>query len=156
MRSAVKKTYRQYSTKQRALAIALVNSSVGFSERERIKDAAKQTGFPAETIRKWINGTVVKCLPTVQEQAEVERTLDENIDFEIKEIFKEMREARSSATYRDLAYAFGVLADKKQLLNGNSTANIAQQITLIRSGESSIPAHLARLSVATDTGDESL
>ena len=143
---------RKYSDRQKAEAIALVMTSQRGAFYGRVAEVAAQLNIPVETLRFWVNG---KLKPVDEEtQREVNAELMERFDKEIDAIFEQMEVKRDRAMYRDLVIGLGIIFDKKQLINGGATENIQQQITVVRQGNSTLPAHLARLPVADDSGEE--
>lgn len=97
---------------------------------------ARHLGMPEATLRSWVNKH--QALEKNPQRSElVAEVYDEKkIDFvraieeELYGIHQEMKYKREGAEYRELAVAFGILHDKRQLLTGGPTENVNQNILM--------------------------
>lgn len=105
---------RHYSDADRADALAVLDSCGGALEA-----AARQTGVSRNTLRSWAQNRERAAPLNIRQEKRDD--LADLIQGEIRSILDAMNIRRDSATYRELATAFGIMVDKRQLLIGEPT-----------------------------------
>jgi transposase-like protein len=131
---------RRYSDRFRADAVAMCISR-GYPDRKMaVGEVSRLLGVPEPTLRGWCSGK--RNPPFDEDLEESKENLAGTIRRELGYILEAMDNARSKASYRDLAISFGIMVEKMRLLSDESTENINAQIAFIREGPSTIPQHL--------------
>ena len=126
-----KRKYNQYTDKFKAGAVLTWEANPNFV------DVAKHLGIPEATLRSWVNKHKKNGKQPANSALDVEIYDGKKIDFvqaiedELYGIHQDMKVKREGADYRELAIAFGILHDKRQLLTGKATENINNR-TLIQ------------------------
>ena len=117
---------RIYTDEDVAVALSFLKASGYPDKKGAMTTAAKHTGVPRNTLRRWANGE----MHAVGNEVVARKTVDlaAVIDNELAEIFDEMNVARPDASYKDLAVAAGILIEKKQLIAGEPTHRIATTV----------------------------
>lgn len=139
------KKRKRYSDDFRASAVLMLEAA-GYPGREgALTSVSSNTGVPLSTLRGWFTA---RRNPPPAELRNIKR-----VDFkqllreELYGIHEEMPKARPDASYRDLAWAYGVLTDKLQLLDGKPTWRI-ELVGLLQDGTITIDQ------VKSELGDE--
>lgn len=109
---------RQYTDAEKAETLAILTANGG-----NVSATSKQTGIPRATITNWRDGDGVNG-DVSEIRQEKEETLIDRFSREIWDILKLMDGKRKEATYRELATAFGIFVDKRELLLGNATSRV--------------------------------
>jgi len=144
---------KRYDDKFRASAIVMLQAAGWPDEKGALTSVAKHLGIPLATLSRWAKEK--NNPPPTEVVTEKKGDLTALIDTEIRGIFGEMPNARKDAPYNHLAIAFGILADKLQLLTGGptertefrDTSNARELIT------SRISEYSARDGKISDTGE---
>lgn len=144
---------KRYDDKFRASAIAMLEAAGWPDEKGALTRVAKHLGMPLATLSRWAKEK--NNPPPTEVVTEKKGDLTALIDTEIRAIFGDMPSARANAPYNHLAIAFGILADKLQLLSGgptqrtevSDTSNARELIT------SRISEYSARNGENVDTGE---
>lgn len=141
----------RYDDKFRASAIVMLQAA-GWPERDgALSQVARHLDVPLTTLHRWASG---ESNPPPSELVNEKRLeLDELLDREIEAALGAMKVARADASYRDLGTVFGILVDKKQLLNDRPTQNVNAQINFVRTGVSTLPEHLTPGPAPSITGE---
>lgn len=106
--------------------------AAGYPQREgALSYAASKVGIPPTTLRRWFTGS--RNPPPAEMVNKKRLDLREAIQNELIEIFDAMGHVRPDASYRDLAWAAGVLIDKNQLIDGQPTWRV-EIVDLLRRG----------------------
>jgi hypothetical protein len=109
----------KYDDKFRASAVIMLQAE-GYPDRPgALMKIAKHLKVPKTTLSRWYNKTSNPPPPEIVTEKKTE--LKEYITLELGGIFEDMPNARSEASYKDLATAAGILIDKLQLLNNEPT-----------------------------------
>lgn len=137
-----------YTIEQKAAALALLDANGG-----AVKTAARELGIPVSTLRRWQNGQAIgdhgnRKRPTVIDAAGIQgggaiktaedlRTqkreeLGALIGNEMHAILSRMGNVRDDANYRELATAFGIMFDKKRLLDGLPTEIVGYMPVVVK------------------------
>lgn len=124
-------TYQRYSDEFRASAVLMLEAA-GYPAREgALSQVASHLGMPRTTLRRWYRGAIHPPPAEIVQKKRLD--LRAAIRAEVDEIFTAMGAVRPDASYRDLAWAAGVLIDKLQLLDGKPTWRV-ELIDLLRDG----------------------
>lgn len=113
---------KQYDDKFRASAVVMLEAA-GYPDKPgALTQTAKHLGVPAMTLSRWFKA---KNNPPPNELVTEKRLeLIDLVKNELDAIFRAMPAVRGEASYRDLGTVAGILADKKQLLEGKATERI--------------------------------
>lgn len=116
---AVKPKRKSYDDKFRASAVVMLEGA-GYPDKEgSLTYVAKHLGVPHPTLSRWYNA---QRNPPPNELVQEKRLeLIDMVNAELDAIFKTMPSVRGDASYKDLGTVAGILADKKQLLEGKAT-----------------------------------
>lgn len=118
----------RWTDEERAAAILLLEAA-GYPQRKgALTQVADNLKIPATTLRRWHLG--ISNPPPAETVKRKRIDLRKAIRAEIDAALHEMGMARQDASYRDLGTVMGILFDKLQLLNGDSTANTNQRIII--------------------------
>lgn len=109
---------RRYDDKFRASAVVMLQAAGYPGTKGALRRVATHLKMPESTLHSWANGSNpapsdIRC--------EKKEDLTGYILAELGAILGEMPNARSEASFRDLAVAFGIMTDKLQLLTGEPT-----------------------------------
>jgi len=123
--------------------------SMGWPDREgALSEVAKHLGMTDEgrTLSRWAKGEQNPPPDYLVEEKKVE--LSELLTKEIVAALGEMKNARDSASYRDLGTVAAILIDKRQLLNDLPTEHIKESgapvpVQRQSTGPSTLPVHIA-------------
>jgi hypothetical protein len=112
----------RYTDEQRGIYLLQLEAA-GYPDNEHAPwRVAKQKGAPhGNTLKRWWRANQPHLTKVVQQK---KPDLIQAIKEEMQDILGDMPDARKDASYRDMAVAFGILAEKYQLLTGGPTANI--------------------------------
>ncbi len=118
----------RWTDEERATATLMLEAA-GYPERKgALTQVADNLKIPATTLRRWHLG--LSNPPPAETVKKKRIDLRKAIRDEIDAALNEMGMARQDASYRDLVTGVGILFDKLQLLNGDSTANTNQRIVI--------------------------
>ena len=109
----------RYDDKFRASAVVMLEAAGYPDKKGALEQVAQATGTHARTLSRWFNGE--NNPPPDIDVSKNRQELSVMIASEIDAIFNEMKTARAEASYKDLGTVFGILVDKKQLLEGKAT-----------------------------------
>lgn len=116
---------RQYDDKFRASAVVMLEGA-GYPDKEgALTRTAKHLGVPAMTLSRWFKAK--NNPPPTELVTEKRLELIDLVKNELDAIFRAMPAVRGEASYRDLGTVAGILADKKQLLEGKATERIEHE-----------------------------
>ncbi len=124
---------KHYTDTFRASAVLMWEANPNFVH------VAKHLGMPEATLRSWVNRKRANGKKPANAELDAKIYDEKKIDFvqaiedELCGIHQEMKYKREGADYRELAVAFGILHDKRQLLTGNATENVNYQVKYIKS-----------------------
>jgi hypothetical protein len=125
-----KRKYNQYTDKFKAGAVLTWEANPNFVA------VAKHLSIPEATLRSWVNKHQNNGKRPAAAELDVEIYDGKKIDFvqaienELYGIHQEMKCKREGADYRELAVAFGILHDKRQLLTGGATENVNNRMLI--------------------------
>lgn len=112
--------YKHYTDDEQAVALAYLRAA-GYPDKPgALKDAARHTGVSGKQLVRWYRGESTP--PPDNLVSEKVFDLQTAINEELQKIFDAMGAVREDASYKDLATAAGIFADKAQLLAGKPTA----------------------------------
>lgn len=147
------KGYKRYTDKQRADSVVFLES-LGYPYRlGALEEAAKHLKISRTTLQSWFNNI---HNPPEELRAESRVELHEAINAELDKIFLQMGAVRDTASYKDLAWAAAVFVDKLQLISGQPTENVKQNISFERTGISTLPQHLTSGATNGTGGEEAI
>lgn len=110
----------RYTDKFRADCVLMLETE-GYPDKEgALTIVSNATGIPLATLHRWYHKS--SNPPPSDIVNEKRFDLIDAIMGELEKAFGAMDGARGNASYRDLATAIGILADKKQLLQGKATS----------------------------------
>ena len=131
----------RWTDEERATAVLMLEAA-GYPERKgALTHVADNLHIPATTLRRWHLG--INNPPPAETVKKKRVDLRNALRDEIQAAFQEMGSARADASYRDLGTVLGILFDKLQLLNGDSTANTNQRISIEYIDDADIVAEAA-------------
>lgn len=122
---------KRYTDEFRASAVLMLEAAGYTGETETSKTGAltavsNKLDVPHSTLRRWF---IKQQNPPPSDLVRDKKIqLTDILENEMRAALGEMEEARSEATYRELATSFGIMFDKYQLLRGGPTANVANKI----------------------------
>lgn len=113
---------RRYTDEFRASAVVMM-TSLGWPDREGVaQQVSDHLNVPRQTLTLWAKRSISP--PPTDIVHEKAGDLSSLIESEIQLIFGEMPNARETASYSQLATAFGILFDKLSLLRGLPTQHV--------------------------------
>lgn len=118
----------RWTDDERASAILMLQAAGYPGRNGALTQVANNLGIPATTLRRWYLG--LNNPPPAESVKKKRLDLRQALKDEIQAALTEMGSARIDASYRDLGTVLGILFDKLQLLNGDSTANTNQRIII--------------------------
>jgi len=131
-------------------AILMVEAE-GYPERKgALAKVAAHLRIPERTLRRWVNRENHPTPDTVVYRKKLD--MREALRGEISAILQEMTKARGDASYRDLGTVLGIIFDKLQLMNGDSTANTNQRIVIEYADDEDIVTQAATVAERRYTG----
>lgn len=140
----------RWTDEERATATLMLEAA-GYPERKgALTQVADNLKIPATTLRRWHLG--LSNPPPAETVKKKRIDLRKAIRDEIDAALNEMGMARQDASYRDLVTGVGILFDKLQLLNGDSTANTNQRILVEYYDDTHSTAAPVALAGAGDSG----
>lgn len=116
---------KSYDDKFRASAVVMLEAAGYPHKKGALTDVASHVKVPARTLSRWFNGE--QNPPPDQTVTEKRGELIDLVNNELDAIFRAMPVVRAEASYRDLGTVAGILADKKQLLEGKATERIEHE-----------------------------
>lgn len=140
----------RWTDNERSDAVLMLEAA-GYPKRKgALTEVADRLKIPATTLRRWHLG--LSNPPPAETVKKKRFELRSALRQEIEAIFGEMGHARADASYRDLGTVAGILFDKLQLLNGDSTANTNQRILVEYYDDTHSTAAPVALAGAGDSG----
>ena len=131
----------RWTDEERASAVLMLEAAGYPQTKGALTRVADNLKIPATTLRRWHLGL---SNPPPTETVKRKRVdLRTAIRDEMAAALEEMGHARTEASYRDLGTVLGILFDKLQLLNGDSTANTNQRISIEYIDDADIVAEAA-------------
>lgn len=118
----------RWTDEERASAVLMLEAAGYPQTKGALTRVADNLKIPATTLRRWHLG--LSNPPPAETVKKKRIDLRKAIRDEIDAALNEMGMARQDASYRDLVTGVGILFDKLQLLNGDSTANTNQRIVI--------------------------
>lgn len=111
---------KRYDDKFRASAVIMLEAQGYPNVKGALVKVAEHIGVPHQTLHRWYHE---KNNPAPHELVQ-EKRIDflEAIKQEMAGILGDMPQARKDASYKDLGVVLGILAEKKQLLEGEPTS----------------------------------
>jgi transposase-like protein len=106
--------------KERAIAVYVTTGNLSRTSRE--------TGVPISTLRDWLKEQPAEKVKEAREEAQAEfvRKAWEGVTAHVEHLAE--RSAIAATTARDSATIVGILIDKIQLVTGQPTSNVKQQV----------------------------
>ena len=106
--------------KERAIAV--------YTTCGNLSRTSKETGVPISTLRGWLAEQPAEKVKEAREEAQVEfvRKAWEGVTAHVEHLAE--RSAIAATTARDSATIVGILIDKIQLVTGQPTSNVKQQV----------------------------
>lgn len=114
------KERRQYTDEFRAEAVVLLMAAGYPDKKGSLTATANQLGIHARTLSRWAKGE--QNPPPDQTVTEKKANIGERLDQEMDAIFEQMKTTRAKANYQQLATAFAIMFDKRQLVLNKPTA----------------------------------
>ena len=112
----------RYTDEERGIYLLQLEAAGHPDNEHAVWQVAKQKGAPhGTTLKRWWRANQPHLSKIAQQK---KPDLIQAIREEMELILGDMPDARQDASYRDMAVAFGILAEKYQLLTGGPTANI--------------------------------
>ena len=111
---------KQYTDKQRAAAIAMLEGMGYPSKKGALKAVFDHTRIPMPTLYRWFHGLNNPVSSDLVNETKID--LVAAIKRELIDLFPAMAGTRDNASYKDMATSAGILIDKLQLLEGKPTA----------------------------------
>lgn len=119
----------RYSDAVRTSAVLMLEAAGYPNVVGSLSRVAERTRIPARTLSRWFNGE--NNPPPDELVTEKRFDVIQALKGEVAAALKEMDNARSEASYRDLGVVIGILLDKQQLLEGKPTQRIENIATLL-------------------------
>jgi hypothetical protein len=120
------KNQRKYTDDERASLVVMLQSEGYPDKLGALKKVSDYSGVNERVLRRWWTGTQNPPPDTSVRHKKID--LATAITDELTAIFAEMKTKRDEADYRTLGTVAGILFDKKQLLEGKPTHNIAHTV----------------------------
>lgn len=138
----------RWTDEERASAILMLQAA-GYPERKgALTQVANNLSIPATTLRRWHLG--LSNPPPAETVRRKTLDLRRALRDEINAALTEMGKARIDASYKDLGTVLGILFDKLQLLNGDSTANTNQRVIIEYADDADIVTQAAAVAGGCD------
>ena len=129
-----KRAWTSYTDEFRASAVLMLEAAGytgnGKGRKGALARVSGNVKVPVSTLRSWYIG--IHNPPPTKVSTRKKLDLIEAISIELDSILDEMNIKRRDASYGQLATAFGIMTDKRQILTGGPTENINQNIKQIR------------------------
>ncbi len=122
------KRWTQYTDEEKAMAVLMLEAS-GYPKRDgALAHTQRETGIPESTLRTWYNGT--HGAPPAKLYAEKKNDLLSKLRLAADKLVDHLIDVADTGDVKETATSLGIVADKIQILSGESTSNVNQKIII--------------------------